>query len=118
MSNTTKTSQRAKFAQSGESPAPDSTAPQRRSTAQALYTGPGLPLTTIGERLVQRSALRLSFLPANQAYTFRFGDSLLRLEGEPQYYATRAAAVAAAKRAALRVDRYGNVTLTHEAPTP
>jgi hypothetical protein len=114
MSNTTKTSQRANFAQSGESPAHDSTAPQRRSTAQALYTGPGLPLTTIGERLVLRSALRLSYQP-RFGYTFKFGDTRLAFEDEAPYFATRAAAVAAAERAGLQVDRYGNVTPTPES---
>lgn len=48
--------------------------------------------------------MRLVFLPANSAWVFMFGDSLTRLHGEPLFFRSRAAAVAAATCLGLRVN--------------
>ena len=55
--------------------------------------------------------MTLTYLPANQAFAFLFGDALLRMEGEPMFYQTRPEAVAAAERHHLTVWAAGELAI-------
>lgn len=61
--------------------------------------------------------MRLGHLLANDAWVVMFGDparpescDIIPLGDEPRFYATRAAAIAAANRHGLHVDRQGELT--------
>ncbi|HEU0081871.1 MAG TPA: hypothetical protein VFQ87_03290 [Bradyrhizobium sp.] len=59
------------------------------------------------------SAVRLVYLPANAAWVFLFGDSMIRLEdARSRFFESRSAAVAHARRLGLTVDRRGRVHVT------
>lgn len=55
-------------------------------------------------------SLRLDYLRANQAFTFLFGDALLRLDGEPLFFSTRPDAIEAASRHGLIVWANGSLS--------
>jgi hypothetical protein len=54
--------------------------------------------------------VKLQFLPANQAWAFTFGDTLIRLGNYEMFYANRASAVTAARHHGLTVDKKGAVS--------
>lgn len=54
---------------------------------------------------------RLQYFPANAAYAFTFGDSMLRLQDFPMFYRTRREAVLAARSCDLVVFRNGAVAV-------
>lgn len=61
-----------------------------------------------------RQGMRLVYLPANQAFAFKFGDNLIDIENpngtkSSRFFQTRAEAVAAARAIGLQVDGRGCV---------
>lgn len=58
----------------------------------------------------QRSTMRLIYLTANAAWTFTYGDQLLRMGGASRFFSSRADAVAAARDCGLNVTRSGVVS--------
>lgn len=56
---------------------------------------------------------RLVYLTANGVFMFMFGDAPLRLHEEPMFFASRLAAVDAAKRKGLVVESDGRVRVQH-----
>lgn len=54
--------------------------------------------------------LRLTYLTANAAYVFTFGDQLMRMLDHPMFFESRQAAVDAAREARLGVSRSGVVS--------
>lgn len=57
----------------------------------------------------QGGLVRLAYLPANQAWTFLLGDSLVRLDGEVLLFTSRRLAVSAATAKGLNVTEDGEV---------
>jgi hypothetical protein len=55
--------------------------------------------------------LSLRYFPANAAWAFTFGESMVRLEDEDMFFAQRARAIHAADRKGLQVDRSGIVSV-------
>lgn len=53
--------------------------------------------------------MNLRYLPANAAYVFTFGDSLIRMGDAPMFHATRGDAVRAARACGLAIARNGRV---------
>lgn len=54
--------------------------------------------------------MELCWLPANQAYCFTFGDSIIPMGDAPRFMNTKAEAMAAAHAVGLYVDGWGNVS--------
>jgi hypothetical protein len=63
------------------------------------------------------AGMRLQWLVPNNAYVFMFGDQLIRLHHEEMFFATRAEALAAAKRRGLKVSK-GNLVTTLDGAVP
>jgi len=69
--------------------------------------------------------LRLTYLPANEAWTFTFGDTLLAMHGESMFHSDVSAAIHAAARRGLDVRsdfsvvaaRFGVGDVVHGEPT-
>lgn len=61
--------------------------------------------------------MRLAYLPANMAWAFLFGDSLIRMGDAEMFFRKRGDAVAEAKRLGLTVERNGSVHVTKK-PNP
>ena len=62
-------------------------------------------------------SIRLQYFPANAAWAFTFGDSVLRMGDAEMFFRKRGDAVAEAKRLGLTVERNGSVHVTR-APNP
>lgn len=56
------------------------------------------------------STMRLIYLTANSAWTFTYGDQLLRMGDASRFFYSRGEAVAAARACGLNVDRSGLVS--------
>jgi len=54
--------------------------------------------------------MRLMYSPVNQHFLFLFGDAPTRLEGEKNFFPSKAAAIEAARRKGLKVDSKGFVS--------
>ena len=56
-----------------------------------------------------KSPFRLQWFTANNAWAFTYGDQMLQLEGDDMFYEKKSAAIAAAKRHGLKVEKSGHV---------
>jgi hypothetical protein len=76
----------------------------------------GLEISYAGEQRLKRQAawrgkpIRLRFVPRHTAYAYFYGDTLLRLDGEPSVFRNGYEAVEAGKKAGLACDEDGNCT--------